>query len=808
MDANVSAGVDVQGGGGFMSDLLLDLRFALRRWGKRRTFTVTALLTLALGIGATTAIFSVVNGLLLRPLPWQSPERLVTVSVARPHWRSQSALADSWDKGWLSWRMFRGLQEKTRTIAAVGTYNTPQVILNRERNEVVQTMTVSSSFLPMLGVQPHLGRFFTAEEDDVQSDAVLITYEAWVRRFAASPDAIGARVGLANATRVIVGVVPRGFRFGATTPEFFSPFGNVRDKNDGNHFMRGVARLQPAITIEQAEADIAPVIQAGTTTEVKLPHLVSLDRELRGEFVRPLWMLMAAAVGLLLIACANVGGLLLGEASVRRHEIAVRSAVGGSRGRLMRQLMVEAIALSLLAGGLGCAVALYLTPALVAFAPPGLSGAESIASDWRVLSFAVALTMTTSLLFGLGPSLMLLGAAPGRALIEGGRDPGLRRQRAHGAVVAMQIALATVLLVGASLLSETVIRISRVPVGFDPGNVLVVSLRAATAMPEAAQLTWTSGLIARLSAVPGVVSVAATANVPFSGSYGSNTIAIEGKTFDRNRDAARQVVTNDYFSLMRVPILKGRAFDVSDVPGAYAAVVSSTFERELMDGNALGKRFTLNRRTFTVVGIVPDTKQREYTDPATPMFYVLDRQYSAWTNGNFVIRTAAAPEALVPAVRAAITAQDSSAVVTRITPMAALLAGSIAEERYRAFLSTLFGVIALLLAAIGLYGLVARNVADRLREFGVRSALGARPHDIRMLVLNQSARLVAGGLLVGIPSALVASRAIASLLYGVAPTAPHVLVLVTAVLAAVAALGALAPANRAGKVDPAVALRQ
>lgn len=349
-----------------MPDLLADLRFAVRRWMKRPTFAVTAIVTLALGIGAATAIFSVVNGVLLRPLPWKAPDRLVAISVARPQWRANAALAAFWDRGDLSWPMFQGLREKRRTLEAVGTYAESQMILGAERggqNELVTGLRVSASFLPILGVQPVLGRFFDSEEDTVASDNVLVTHEIWVRRFGASPDILGTRVQLSNSSRVIVGVLPAGFRFGSSVPEFLMPFGRERDRGPDNHFMRSVARLQPGITAEQAEADIAPVIQmiaAGSKAEVKLPRVVALERAQRGEFRGPLWMLMAAAAGLLLIACANVGGLLLGEAGVRRHEIAVRTAIGGTRSRLVRQLMVEALTLSSVAGLLGLAIAWYL----------------------------------------------------------------------------------------------------------------------------------------------------------------------------------------------------------------------------------------------------------------------------------------------------------------------------------------------------------------------------------------------------------------------------------------------------------------
>jgi len=302
-----------------------------------------------------------------------------------------------------------------------------------------------------------------------------------------------------------------------------------------------------------------------------------------------------------------------------------------------------------------------------------------------------------------------------------------------------------------------------------------------------------SETIARLSSLPGVVSVAATALPPFSGAYGTSAITLEGKSHEREPSAVRQIVTDDYFKVMRIPILKGRSLGSPGASAAPVAVVSTTFEHQLMDGDALGKRFRWNEEWHTVVGVVPDAKQREYTDPEAPIFYVLNR-----SGGSFVIRTSVAPESLMPAVRETIVSQDRGAVVSRLTTMSALLAASIAEERYRALLSSVFGFSALLLSAIGIYGVLARNVTDRSREFGVRSALGATPRNNRLLVLGQTARLVSLGLLLGVPAALGTSRAIGALLYEVSPAAPHIFIMATAVLAASALGGALVPVHRAG----------
>jgi predicted permease len=405
----------------------------------------------------------------------------------------------------------------------------------------------------------------------------------------------------------------------------------------------------------------------------------------------------------------------------------------------------------------------------------------------------------------------VLGATgPSAALGESGRSLLLRRSRTHDVVIVAEVALASVLLVGASLLAESLLRLTATPVGFDTRDLAVVTVRlpGGGAPVSRDELTArTDRGLERLAALPGVESVAGAATPPFAGSYGSNSIQIEGRAFERDPVANRQVVTEDYFRTMRIPVIEGRTFDVSDRPGANVAIVSTEFARRFLDGEAVGRRFTLNDVAHTIVGVAPNVKYREYTDADAASFYALQRQVG-WPSTAFVVRTRGAAGDLLPAIRAAVLENEPGAAVSSIATMEALMRRSVAEERYRALLSSTFGVVALGLAAVGIYGLVTRRVIDRRHEIGLRMALGARPAEVQRLVLANAATLAGIGLAAGIPAAIAAAHVIAGFLYGVEPVSPHTFVLVAAVLGGGAVAAAILPARRASRVDPLVALRE
>jgi len=500
--------------------------------------------------------------------------------------------------------------------------------------------------------------------------------------------------------------------------------------------------------------------------------------------------------------------LLLGDAGTRRHEIAVRAALGGARRQVARQLFAESLLLAAAAGVLGVVVAAWLTPTLVSLAPTTLPMADTVRLDQRVFLFAVLVTLGSSLLFGVGPALWMSSADPAEALREGGRS-GVQRSRGYRWVVAGQVAMATMLLVGAGLLVETVRQMTSQPLGFDPDRLAVAAVRlppvpSATAAQRAER---TQVLVDRLAALREVEHAAATSTVPFSGNSGSNSFQIPGRTFERDPTANRHVITEDYFATLGIPVAKGRTFDSRDQSGAFAAVVTDEFERVLMEGEALGKRFVLNGNEHTIIGVVPAAKHRRYTDQQSVAFYLLSRQLPGWSLGSWIVRLSGEPADQLPAVRRAILEVEPQAAFVTFETMDAMMRRSIAAERYRAVLALAFGLLAVLLSGIGLYGLVARSVSDRRREMGVRIALGAHGGEIRRLVFRHAFGLVALGVAVGVPAAVLTSRGLASMLFGVTPTSLPVVLIAVITMAGAGLLATVGPALRATRINPIDALR-
>lgn len=794
-----------------MTILLQDIRFAFRRWTGRPGFAVTAVITLALGIASTTAIFSVVHAVLIKPLPWRDADELVSIYVSRPHWRASPVLAGSWNVGHLSWPIYKDLQTKSRTLSEAATWNRRQVTLNDARNELVHGLQVSAGFLPMLGVTPYLGRFFTATDDDARSEACVISFEAWQRRYGASPGVIGQRVSLDETPYTIVGVLPPGFDFtGANPPEFLIPWGNepAANRHAGNHFMYGIGRLRPGIPLAAAVADVDPLVRGDEKPEEKQARLVPLEEDHQGRSRGPLGVLLAASSLLLLIACANVGGLLLGEGGARRYEMAVRIALGGSRRTIVRQLLVESLVLATVATAMAIAVVIWVTPLLVTMVPEQLPRSGEVAVNLPVLSFAIIVGVITALLFGVAPALSISRADPAPWVYGGGRGAVPTTHRVHRVLVAAEVALAVMLVTGASLFGETLLRMTSQPLGFNPDNLVVASLRFPRdrTITPAVRLTRNETLVDRLAALPGVAATTVTSTAPFSGGYGSNGITIDDKP-GLEAQSSRHVVSESYFSAVGIPIVKGRGFDATDMPGTYTAVVSREFERQYLDGEAIGKRFTLNDNVHQVIGVVPATKHRRFTDEAGPAMYILNRQLPAWGTPQFIVRTAVDGQSQLAAIRQAIEAAEPQASIVSLETMRTMMRRSVADERFRATLSVGFGVTALLLAAMGLYGMITRLVSDRRREIGVRLALGAQQGAVLRLVLRHAMQMVFAGVLLGVPAALGAASLVRSMLFGVAPTAPHTFVLVVALLTASAGVAAGLPAFRASRTNPAQVLR-
>jgi putative ABC transport system permease protein len=800
-----------------------DVRYAVRRWAARPGLAMTVVLTLGLGIGTATAIFSLVDGVLLRPLPWQDPDRLVSVYVVREPWRTDPVMSFMWDTGYLSWPNFRDLQRQNQAFASVGALRRTRPLTIEGESGVLQGLAVSSSFLQTLGASPLAGRNFTAAEDEAPSDSVIISYETWQRRFGGRRDIVGRRVTVDEVPRTIVGVMPRGFYFEGPT-DLFLPSGTLSpgERSADQTFLRVVARLADGVTPEQAAGSVASVLNGGQGREQRMSRVVSTIDDQVGRSRAPLLTLLGAAVLLLLIACVNVAGLLLGEAGARRQEVAVRRALGAGRWRVTRQMLVESALLATAGGVAGVVAAWWIVPSLVALAPNRLPRIDTVAIDARVLIFAAMLSGLTTVLAGIMPSMAGSAASPIDAL-RAARATGRLRSRTQRLIVATQVAIAVVLLTGAALLGESMIRLTSVPLGFDDKGLLVLSVTVSRSLaPDVARRArLDSELLDGIRALPGVEAAAATASPPFGTSFGANALEVSGRPGER-LSAQRHIVSEDFFTTMRMPILRGRGFERADAvrqlpgpaaPGAEVddtlgvAIVSRELERRYFSGSAVGQRIRFNRIWHDIIGVAPDVKSQQYADESGPAFYVYSRQVPYITVGQFVIRASGEPDALVPALRELVTRADRRLVIASVETMQTLLGRSVANQRYRATLSSVFGMAALLLAAIGLFGLLTRTVNERRREIGVRMAVGAKPRDVVQLVIREGGLLVAGGLIVGVPTALATAQLIRTQLFGVGPSDPHVFILVSVVLGTVACAAMLIPAMRAARVDPISTLR-
>ena len=566
-------------------------------------------------------------------------------------------------------------------------------------------------------------------------------------------------------------------------------------------------------------------------------RLVSIADEQLGSSRRPLWMLFGGAGILLLIACSNVAGLLLGESRIRRHEFAVRAAIGGSRTQVLRQLVVENGLLAIAGAAVGLVGARWLTSLVVAAAPAGMPRIETATMDIRTAVFAIAAGLVTLLIFGIAPALVLARASVATALGSVGRHSS-GKVSGQRLVVAAQVALALVLLTGATLFGETILRLKAQPLGFHPEGVAIVSttftgeqygdpatIRAAwksagkNANPgvvlgplqRATTTLRTAAVFGRLGSIPGVTKVAATSAPPFVANPEPVQIVLEDRPKTERLDVSRQVVTDGYFSTMGIGMLTGRDFGPADAGGPPVVVVSSEFEKRFFPAGALSRRFTLGRPfvqsvPYQIIGVVPDVKRQELTDDVRPAFYYSYREGS--TPNHFVLRTSGDPSALLSAARRAINDVSTELVVTSTTTMSSNVEQSIVEERFRAMLSVMFGAAALMLAAVGLYGLAARRVIDRRREFAVRVALGARPADVRRLVIRDAVTIVSIGFAAGLPASFAVARITNSLLFGVSPTSLHVFAFTSVLLGLVVTIATTLPARRAGRVNPVAALKE
>ncbi len=792
--------------------MLQDLRYAVRLLAKTPGFSLTIVFAMAIGIGANTAIFTAANDFLFRPLPFADSGRLVAVTeIAKV-----KALS-----GWTSPRDYLDWREQNHVFEDMAAWSSLGANLTGGGEpERVPGMQVTASFFPVLGVKPLLGRSFLPREDVPKGDPVaVLSYSLWQRRFGGRRDIVGQPITANGRQFTVVGVMPAGFWFTNAREDFFVPLGlNPAGTYRGGHYLKVIARLKPRITLGQAQVEMNAILaaihrldseNAGQGIEIERLR----DRMTRA--VKPALIALLAAVGLvLLIACANVANMLLARAAGRVKEIAVRRAIGAHSGRIVRQMLTESVLLAAAGGGLGLLFAYWGVAILYRSIPASLQPLHTGGMDWTVPGFTGTLALLTGLLFGLAPACLGARLDLVQSLKEGGhtRTPAGER-RVRGWLVIFEVALSVVLLASAGVLIKSFVRLSAVDPGFRPEGVLTVRIQR-----QRYQEKFCSEVLERASAVPGVVAAGAASNLPMTGQDWGQNLTVEGRPFHGDQDyvwACHRVASLNYFRTMGMRLLKGRLFDAADRGDRpRVAVINETFAKKAWTNeDPVGKRFRIGDypksagEPIAVIGVVADAKYLGLAEEAFPeMFFFMDQDGA--TNGmTFVFRTAGDPHALIGTVRGIIRGIDADQPITKVSELETLVAESAAPQHLTMILGGIFGVLALVLAGTGLYGVVSYSVAQRRHEIGVRMALGAPHAQVVRLVVMQGMKLTLSGLALGLAAALGIGRLLSNLLFQVSPQDPAILVGVCVVFVAIALAASYAPARRAAATDPLEALR-
>jgi putative ABC transport system permease protein len=803
-----------------MATFWQDLRYGARMLMNKPAFSLIAVLTLALGIGATAAIFTVVNAVLLRPLPYPDADRLVYVGQ-----QFQSGLAGSGEPKFIFWR------EHSQSFDALAAYSNVGGaggnLAGGSEAEYVQGSRVSEDFFRAVGVFPALGRAFTKEEDTPGSGRVAILSDGlWHRRFGANVALVGQTVLLNDQPVTVVGIMPPDFKF-ITGADLFVPMKARPDRNyDPNAEVIG--RLKPGVTLEQAQTELRGI--ADKYREVLPRHMqdgesIGVQRYqefFTGNVSRLLWFLLGAVAFLLLIACANVANLQLTRAAARQREISVRFALGASRVRIVQQLLTEGLLLALIGGAAGLLLAAWGTELLVGFMPEGLLPSVAVITlDWHVLAFTFAAAILTGLLFGLAPAWQAGKVNLNTVLKETAARGGAARRRLRGALVVSEVALSLILLVGAGLLIRTFANLLSVTPGFNPSNVLTLQIalngeRYSTTNQVAA--FYRDGL-ERITRLPGVEAAAITNKLPLDWQF--NMPVVFPDQPEQTRSEQFRTISPEYFRVMKIPLEQGRVFsDADNAAAPPVAIINQAFARRYFDGkDPFGQHLLigrgLNDQPRRVVGVVGDIKQQGLDRPTPPMVYIPIPQMSdrlmamvrAFTSAHFTVRTTVTPHNMIAAIKREMADLDPTLPLSKISSMEEITALSIATQRFHMLLLGLFGSLGLLLAAVGIYGVMAYSVTQRTNEIGIRIALGARASDVINLILRQGLSLVLAGTALGLAGAWALTRLMNTLLFGVSATDPFTFVAVSLLFAGVALAACFVPARRAAKVDPMVALR-
>jgi putative ABC transport system permease protein len=805
-----------------------DLRFSSRTLTRSPGFALTAILVTALGIGANTAAFSVADFVLLRPLPYPDADRLVKLWQLHPGERGSG--------NQVSPPVYREWKRSSRTIEAMGAfYNGAVNLVGEGEPQRLESSMVTADLLPILGVRPMLGRFFDASEElEGATGPVILSHGVWQAQFGADPAIIGRKIIIDGNPRVVIGVMPAGFHFPQREVALWRLMGTeeLSDDDVTNTYWDVVAKLRPGVTVEQTAAELRLI---GRAVQQRYPDAI----EGVGAFVNPLRddlspqskqllvALCGAAACVLLIACANLANLLLARALRRRKEILVRTALGAGRERIVRQSMTESIVLALLGGVLGVAVANVALPLLTQLVPATLPVADSPSIDMRVLAFAGLLTAVTGIGFGVLPAWKSAGKLDLTGLGEGARSGGGRRERARSALVIAEVMTSVVLLISAGLLMRAVLRIQGVDPGFKTDNVL--TLRTALPDPRyptiARRAAFYRDVLAEVRVMPGVSSAAYVTSLPIAHQGGVWPVFPEGESITRAqaRAASSRFVTPGYFASMGIPIRRGRDVSENDrTDQAWVAVVSESFATRYWPGeDPVGRRFKFNTDVRTVVGVVGDVRMRGLERTSEPQVYLAHEQIPEGldsagvlnTVGRFyapkdlVIRSSLPVATLIPAVRRIVQRVDPQQPISNVQPMAAIVAEVTAARSVQVRVLVAFAIVAFLLAAVGIHGLLSFTVSSRQHEIGIRMALGAQRSQIVRLIMSRGIVLTAAGVIPGLVIAYAAGRWMRSLLAGVPPADAVTFGTAGALCAVMALVGSLLPTLRAARVDPATALR-
>ena len=802
------------GGLQMLADVLRDGRYAVRQLTKSPGFAAVAILTMALGIGATSAMFSVINGVLLRPLPFPDSDALVRVNEIVPQYGSFSVAPASF----LDWRaQSTSFEQIVALTSGDATFN------GADGPERIVSAAVSWDFFDLLRTQPILGRTFRAEEDlPGKNDVIVLSHNMWQRRFGGDQNVVGRAITLSGRPATIVGVMPSGFGFPGTAEYWFPIALNPSKASRGGHFLAVFARLKPGVSVSQAGAEMKTIAerlakQYPESSADESAEVIPLLEQIVGNIRQPLFALLAAVGVVVLIACVNVANLLLVRAAVREKEIAIRTALGAGRGRLVRQMLAESLILSVAGGALGVLLAYLAIKPIQTLSAGSIPRVQSVSIDAAVLLFAFGVSVITGIIFGLAPAWQASRGGVAAVMKEGGRSSATGGGRwTRGTLLVVEVALSLVLLVGAALLLRSFARLTNVDPGFRPDNVLAfrVSLPAVSYPEDHNRVAFFENLLARLETHPQIRSAGMVQTLPMRGDY-MLSFTVQGRPAPKPGEgpsANHRVVSPHYFSALGIPLKRGRSFTERDVEKSpLVAVVDEAFVRKhFPDEDPIGRGIDIGNGAdgyYEIVGVVGSVRYDGLDASADPTMYVPFRQ-DVFSSMWVVAQAEGDPTHIMPVARQVVREIDPGLPTYSATPLATVVSASVGQRRFSMLLLGAFAMVALFLAAVGIYGVVAYSVSQRTQEIGVRIAIGAERRDVLTLIVGGGMKLALAGVVIGLAGALALSRYIATMLFDVTRFDPASYGATAAMLLAIAVLACYMPARRAMKVDPIIAMRQ